>query len=256
MDNNIDTIVFHTYLNEEPYFGTNLPKGWKRIRHGVFPSQYFYIYKDGKATWTPPEINFIEQYKILRQNPISDKKVIVLDIPEYCPITEIVRNIYSKSIVKAEPGVCNQGNINYDIIKDVLPMFCKMANDAGAKVIVPTETDFEPRINLAVGEVYKAVLSKYKKSLVVHHESRTSINMPSWKIFFYITQGSFEEVGLSIYSRGRGEYSGENPISPICENGIRVVIIKSDVYYKTEEIVGLGEDCECGFLIFQLPALN
>ena len=256
MDNNTDTIIFHTYLKEEPYFGANLPNGWKRIRSGLFPSQYFYIYKDGKATWTPPEINFIEQYKIVRQNHISDKKVIVLDIPEYCPIVEIVRNIYSKSIVKAESGVWNQGNINYDIIKDYLPMFCKLANDAGAKVIVPTETDFELGLNSVVAEVTKGVLSKYKKNLDPnYHDSRPFINMPpSWKIFFYITQGTFEEGGLSIYSRGRGEYSGENPISPICENGIRVVIIKSDVYHKTEGIVGLGEDCECGFLIFQLPA--
>ena len=253
MDNNTDTIVFHTYLNEEPYFGAHLPNGWKRIRRGLLTSEYFYIYKDGKATWTPPEINFIEQYKIVRQNPISDKNVIVLDIPENCPIVEIVRNIYSKSVVKSELGVWNKENTNYDIIKDYLPMICKMANDSGAKVIVPTETG----LNCAVA---KAVLSKYKKSLDpnfdLHHDSRTSINMPSWKIFFYITEGRFEEGGLSIYSRGKGEYSGENPISPICENGIRVVIMKGDVYHKTEGIVGLGEDCECGFLIFQLPASN
>lgn len=107
-------------------------------------------------------------------------------------------------------------------------MFCKLANDAGAKVIVPTETDFEIGLNCAIT---KGVLSKYKKSLDPnYHDIRSFINMqPSWKIFFYITQGRFEEGGLSIYSRGRGEYSGENPISPICENGIRVVIIKSDV---------------------------
>ena len=248
---NTDTNIFYTYLNEEPYFGAHLPNGWKRIRHGVLPSQYFYMYKDGKATWTPPEINFIEQYKIVRQNPISDKKAIVLDIPEDCPIVDIVRNIYSKSVVKAEPGVLNQGEIKYDTFKDVLPMICKMANDAGAKVIVPT--DFEPRLNCAVA---KAVLSNYKKRLDVHYASRTSINVHDWNIFFYIIEGSFEEGGLSIYSRGIGEYSGENPILPICENGIRVVIKRGDVYHKTEEIVGLGEDCEYGMVIFQLPAPN
>lgn len=251
---------FSTYLNEEPYFGAKLPNGWKRISSGVSPP-YFYTYMGKNTTWTPPEINFIEEYNIVRQNPISDKLVIVLDIPENCPIVEIVRNIYSMSEVKAEPGQWNQGETKYDTFKDVLPMFCKLANDAGAKVIVPTEIDFEPRLNRAVAEVAKATLSKGEESLKsnfgVHCDTGTSIDVPAWTILFYITKGMFQGGGLSIYPGSFSEYSGENPISPFTENnGIRVVIMRGDVDHEPEGIIGLGADCERGVVIFQLPAPN
>jgi len=192
------------------------------------------------ATWTPPEINFIEAYNIVRQNPISDKLVIVLDIPENCPIVEIVRNIYSVSEVKAEPGKWNQGETKYDTFKDVLPIFCKLANDAGAKV------------SLSKGE------KSLKANFDAHCDTGTSINVPVWTILFYITKGVFQGGGLTIYPWSLSEYSGqENPISPFAENnGIRAVIMRGDVEHKPEGIIGLGADCERGVVIFQLPAPN
>lgn len=253
--------TFSTYLNEQPYFGAKLPNGWKRVSSGDASSPYFYTYMGTNATLTPPEINFIQAYNILRQNPISDERVIVLDIPENCPIVEIVRNIYSMSEVKLEPGKWNQGVTKYDTFKDVLPMFCKLANDAGAKVIVPTEIDFEPSLNRALAEIAKAFLSKGEESLKsdfgVHCDTGTSINVPAWTILFYITKGMFQGGGLSIYPWSFTEYSGENPISPFAENnGIRAVIMRGDVKHKPEGIIGLGADCERGVVIFQLPAPN
>ena len=252
---------FSTYPDEEPYFGANLPNGWRRINRGDVLFPYFYTYMGSSARWEPPEINFIEGYNIVRQNPISDKLVIVLDIPENCPIVEMVRNIYSMSEVKAEPGAWNQGETKYDTFKDVLPMICKLANDAGAKVIVPTEIDFKPRLNRAVAEVAKAV-PKSEESLdeifMAHCDSGTSISVPAWTILFYITKGMFQGGGLEIYPRSKNEYSGEeNPISPFSENnGIKVIIMRGDVTHKPEGIIGLNEDCERGVVIFQLPAPN
>jgi hypothetical protein len=253
--------TFSTYLNEEPYFGAKLPNGWKRVSSGDTSSPYFYTYMGTNATWTPPEINFIEAYNIIRQNPISDELVFVLDIPENCPIVEVVRNIYSMSEVKAEPGKWNQGETKYDTFKDVLPMFCKLANDAGAKVIVPTEIDFKPELNRAIAEVAKAI-PKSGESLeeifIAHCDTGTSISVPAWTILFYITKGMFQGGGLSIYPYSKNVYSGEeNPISPFSENnGIRVVIMRGDVKHKPEGIIGLGADCERGVVIFQLPAPN
>ena len=92
-----------------------------------------------------------------------------------------------------------------------------------------------------------------KPKFQLHRDYKTSIDVYAWTILFYITKGFFNGGGLVIEQEADNEYTGENPISPFCENGIRAVIMRSDVLHIPVGISALSEMCERGVIVFQLP---